>query len=129
MNNVLNKYIDIIFHVISLYEIIHKISWFNSDKPEAPQNISLKTTSFRSVNLSWIAGFNGGDHQTFSVQLKTLYDEKWETRVVHTNITRKGSMVYYTLDQLKPDTSYQVIVLSTNKHGKRNASLQFQTKG
>ncbi|CAG2234909.1 unnamed protein product [Mytilus edulis] len=112
----------------SLGCIGERITLTPEDKPEAPQNVSLKTTSFRSVNLSWIAGFNGGDHQTFSVQFKTLYDEKWETRVVHTNITRKGSMVYYTLDQLKPDTSYQVIVLSTNKHGKRNASLQFQTQ-
>ncbi|XP_052062349.1 uncharacterized protein LOC127702263 isoform X3 [Mytilus californianus] len=98
------------------------------DKPEAPQNFSDGTTTFRSVNLSWIAGFNGGDTQQFTVQFKTTDDDKWETKIVHTNETRTGSTIYYTLDQLRPDTSYQVMVFSINKYGKRNASLEFKTK-
>ncbi|CAC5424010.1 unnamed protein product [Mytilus coruscus] len=98
------------------------------DRPEAPQNVSLEATSFRSVNLSWIAGFNGGHRQIFSIQFKTKDDGKWNKKVVHTNETRTESKVHYTLDQLKPDTSYKIIVFSTNKHGQRHASLEFKTK-
>ncbi|CAG2200303.1 unnamed protein product [Mytilus edulis] len=98
------------------------------DRPEAPYNVSSETTTFGSVNLSWIAGFNGGDTQTFSVQFKTTDEDKWETKIVHTNETITGSRVYFSLNQLKPDTSYQVLVVSANKHGKRNVSLEFKTK-
>ncbi|CAC5424009.1 unnamed protein product [Mytilus coruscus] len=108
--------------------IVENITVKPEDKPEAPQNFSVGTTTFRSVNLSWIAGFDGGHNQTFTVQFKTTEDDRWKTKKVDTNEIRTGSTVYYTLDHLKPDTSYQVMVLSTNKHGKRNASLEFETK-
>ncbi|CAC5402594.1 unnamed protein product [Mytilus coruscus] len=104
------------------------ITLIPQDMPEAPENVSVGRTTFRSVNLSWIAGFNGGHRQNFSVQFKTVDDDKWDTRFVITNDIRTGSTVYYTLDQLKPDTSYQVMVLSTNKYGKMNSSLEFKTK-
>ncbi|XP_071173898.1 protein turtle homolog B-like [Mytilus edulis] len=107
--------------------IVEKITFKPEDRPEAPQNVSSETT-FRSVNLSWIAGFNGGHRQNFSVQFKTADDDNWDTRIVPTSDTGTGSKVYYTLDLLKPDTLYQVMVLSTNKHGERNASLEFKTE-
>ncbi|CAC5381193.1 unnamed protein product [Mytilus coruscus] len=99
------------------------------DKPEAPQNLFVGTITFRSVNLSWIAGFNGGYDQTFTVQFKTTDNDIWNSTTVHTNEIKTGSAIYYTLDKLSPGTSYQVMVLSTNKHGSRNASLEFKTKG
>ncbi|CAC5402593.1 unnamed protein product [Mytilus coruscus] len=108
--------------------IMENITLKPQDKPEAPQNFSVETRTFRSVNISWIAGFNGGHEQTFSVQYKAIDDVKWDTKTVHTNDIKTGSMVYYTLDQLRPDTSYQVIVVSKNIQGKRNASLEFKTK-
>ncbi|XP_063443132.1 titin-like [Mytilus trossulus] len=108
--------------------IVENITLKPQDKPEAPQNFSLVTTTFRSVNISWIVGFNGGHEQTFSVQFKATDDVKWDTRNVQNNYVKTGSKVYYTLDQLKPKTSYQVIVVSTNLQGQRNASLEFKTE-
>ncbi|VDH92933.1 Hypothetical predicted protein [Mytilus galloprovincialis] len=108
--------------------ILENITVRPEDKPEAPQNFSVGTTTFRSVNLSWIAGFNGGHSQTFTVQFKTTEDDTWKTEKVNSDKIITGSTVYYTLDQLKPDTSYQVMVVSENKHGKRNTSLEFETK-
>ncbi|XP_052062961.1 neural cell adhesion molecule 1-like isoform X2 [Mytilus californianus] len=108
--------------------IVENITLKPQDKPEAPQNFSVETTTFRSVNISWIAGFNGGHEQTFSVQYKATDNVKWDTKTVHTNDIKTGSTVYYTLDQLRPDTSYQVIVVSKNIQGQRNASLEFKTK-
>ncbi|CAC5416363.1 unnamed protein product [Mytilus coruscus] len=108
--------------------IMENITLKPQDKPEAPQNFSVETTTFQSVNISWIAGFNGGHEQTFSVQYKATDDIKWDTKTVHTNDIKTGSTVYFTLDQLRPDTSYQVIVVSKNIQGQRNASLEFKTK-
>ncbi|CAC5416360.1 unnamed protein product [Mytilus coruscus] len=108
--------------------IVESITLKPQDKPEAPQNFSVETTTFRSVNISWIAGFNGGHEQTFSVQYKATDDVKWDKKIVHTNDIKTGSTVYYTLDQLRPDTSYQVIVVSANRQGQSNASLEFKTE-
>ncbi|XP_063443196.1 nephrin-like [Mytilus trossulus] len=107
--------------------IVENITLQPEDKPEAPLNFSVETTTFRSASLSWIVGFNGGHEQTFSVKFKTT-DSDEDTKIVHTSDTKTGSKVYYILDQLKPDTLYHVMVLSTNKHGNRNASLQFKTE-
>ncbi|XP_076105772.1 nephrin-like [Mytilus galloprovincialis] len=98
------------------------------DKPEAPQNLSVESVTFVSVNLSWIAGFNGGYNQTFKVQFKTTDTDIWNTTTIHTHDIKTGSVMHVTLDQLKPDTSYEVMVLSTNIHGNRNASLEFKTE-
>ncbi|VDI28788.1 Hypothetical predicted protein, partial [Mytilus galloprovincialis] len=98
------------------------------DKPEAPQNLSVESVTFVSVNLSWIAGFNGGYNQTFKVLFKTTDTDIWNTTTIHTHEIKTGSVMHVTLDQLKPDTSYEVMVLSTNIHGNRNASLEFKTK-
>ncbi|CAG2218768.1 unnamed protein product [Mytilus edulis] len=108
--------------------IVENITLKPQDKPEAPQNFTVVTTTFRSVNISWIAGFNGGHEQTFSVQFKATDDVTWNTKNVENNDIKTGSTVYYTLDQLKPDTSYQVVVVSTNLQGQRNASLEFKTE-
>ncbi|XP_071174121.1 neural cell adhesion molecule 2-like [Mytilus edulis] len=108
--------------------IVENITLKPQDKPEAPQNVSVVTTTFRSVNISWIAGFNGGHEQTFSVQFKATDDVTWNTKNVENNDIKTGNTVYYTLDQLKPDTSYQVVVVSTNLQGQRNASLEFKTE-
>lgn len=101
----------------------------NLDKPDAPQNFSVETKTFRSVNLSWIAGFNGGLEQTFTVQFKTIDNDKWKVKNVQINDIRTGSKIYYPLDQLRPDTSYQVTVVSKNLQGQRNTSLEFKTEG
>ncbi|CAG2227481.1 unnamed protein product [Mytilus edulis] len=69
--------------------IVEKITFKPEDRPEAPQNVSSETT-FRSVNLSWIAGFNGGHRQNFSVQFKTADDDNWDTRIVPTSDTGTG---------------------------------------
>ncbi|CAC5374222.1 unnamed protein product [Mytilus coruscus] len=99
------------------------------DKPEAPTNFSVETRTFRSVNLSWIVGFNGGHKQKFSVLFKATDNDNWETREeAHTEEPTTGSKVYYTLDQLASNKQYHVIVRSTNKYGNRNASLEFKTK-
>ncbi|XP_063441916.1 neural cell adhesion molecule 1-like [Mytilus trossulus] len=108
--------------------IVENITLKPQDKPETPQNISVVTTTFRSVNISWIAGFNGGHEQTFSVQYKATDDVKWNTKSLQNNDIKTGSTVYYTLDQLKPDTSYQVVVVSKNLQGQRNASFEFKTE-
>ncbi|XP_076111618.1 uncharacterized protein LOC143079875 [Mytilus galloprovincialis] len=108
--------------------IVENITLKPQDKPEAPQNVSVETTTFRSVNISWIAGFNGGHDQTFSVHFKATDDVTWNTKNVENNYIKTGSTVYFTLDQLKPETSYQVIVVSTNLQGQRNASLEFKTE-
>ncbi|VDI06287.1 Hypothetical predicted protein [Mytilus galloprovincialis] len=108
--------------------IVENITLKPQDKPEAPQNVSVETTTFRSVNLSWIAGFNGGHKQTFSVQFKATDDVTWNTKNVENIYIKTGSTVYYTLDQLKPDTSYQVVVVSTNLQGQRNTSFEFKTE-
>ncbi|CAG2227894.1 unnamed protein product [Mytilus edulis] len=100
---------------------------YSTDKPEAPLNFSVETTTFRSANLSWIVGFNGGHEQTFTVQFKTT-DGDGATNSVQTSDAKTGSKVYYILDQLKPDTLYHVMVLSTNTYGYRNASLEFKTE-
>ncbi|CAG2217938.1 unnamed protein product [Mytilus edulis] len=80
------------------------------DKPEAPQNLFIESVTFGSVNLSWIAGFNGGYNQTFNVQFKTTDSDIWNTTSVHSNDIKTGSVLHVTLDQLKPDTSYEVMV-------------------
>ncbi|XP_071174124.1 nephrin-like isoform X2 [Mytilus edulis] len=108
--------------------IVENITLKPQDKPEAPQNVSVVTITFRSVNLSWIAGFNGGLQQTFTVQFKTIDNDKWNVLNVHINDVMTGSTIYYTLDQLRPDTSYQVTVVSTNLQGQRNTSLEFKTE-
>ncbi|CAG2242239.1 unnamed protein product [Mytilus edulis] len=108
--------------------IVENITLKPQDKPEAPQNVSVVTITFRSVNLSWIAGFNGGLEQTFTVQFKTIDNDKWNVLNVHINDVMTGSTIYYTLDQLRPDTSYQVTVVSTNLQGQRNTSLEFKTE-
>ncbi|VDI38057.1 Hypothetical predicted protein, partial [Mytilus galloprovincialis] len=108
--------------------IVENITLKPQDKPETPKNFSVETATFRSLNISWIAGFNGGHEQTFSVHYKATDDFKWDKRNVQTSNIRTGSTVYYTLDQLKPDTSYQVTVVSKNIHGQRNASLEFKTE-
>ncbi|VDI01159.1 Hypothetical predicted protein, partial [Mytilus galloprovincialis] len=108
--------------------IVENVTLKPLDKPEAPQNVSVETTTFRSVNLSWIAGFNGGHKQTFSVQFKATDDVAWNTKNVENNDIKTGSTVYYTLDQLRPDTSYQVTVVSKNLQGQRNTSLEFKTE-
>ncbi|XP_076111835.1 nephrin-like [Mytilus galloprovincialis] len=107
--------------------IVENITLQPEDKPEAPFNFSVETTTFRSANLSWIVGFNGGHEQRFSIQYKTT-DSDEDTKIVQTSDTKTGSKVYYILDQLKPDTLYHVMVLSTNKYGNRNASLELKTE-
>lgn len=97
--------------------------------PEAPQYFSVGLLTDKSVILSWIAGFNGGHQQIFSVQFKTTDDDKQDVHTVHNDGTKTGSTVYYKLDQLKPDLRYQLMVLSGNIHGQRNTSLEFKTKG
>ncbi|VDI77324.1 acylglycerol kinase [Mytilus galloprovincialis] len=108
--------------------IVENITLQPGDKPEAPLYFSVEKTTSISVNLSWIVGFNGGHEQTFSIQFKTT-DSDQATKIVQTSDTKTGSKVYYILDQLKPDTMYHVMVLSTNKYGNRNASLEFKTEG
>ncbi|CAG2200304.1 unnamed protein product [Mytilus edulis] len=108
--------------------IVENITLKPQDKPETPKNFSVETATFRSLNISWIAGFNGGHEQTFSVHYKATDDFKWDKKNVQTSNIRTGSTLYYTLDQLKPDTSYQVTVVSKNIHGQRNASLEFKTE-
>ncbi|XP_071173896.1 neural cell adhesion molecule 2-like [Mytilus edulis] len=108
--------------------VVENITLKPQDKPETPQNFSVETATFRSLNISWIAGFNGGHEQTFSVHYKATDDFKWDRKNVQTSNIRTGSTVYYTLDQLKPDTSYQVTVVSKNIHGQRNSSLEFKTE-
>ncbi|CAG2227485.1 unnamed protein product [Mytilus edulis] len=108
--------------------IVENITLKPQDKPETPKNFSVETATFRSLNISWIAGFNGGHEQTFSVHYKATDDFKWDKKNVQTSNIKTGSTLYYTLDQLKPDTSYQVTVVSKNIHGQRNASLEFKTE-
>ncbi|CAC5378323.1 unnamed protein product [Mytilus coruscus] len=112
-----------------LGSIVENITLTQLDKPEAPRNLSVGQITFISVSISWIAGFNGGYNQTFTVQFKTTDNDIWNSTTVHTNEIKTGSVMYVTLDQLKLDTSYQVMVLSMNTYGSRNASLEFKTKG
>ncbi|XP_063442514.1 uncharacterized protein LOC134722818 [Mytilus trossulus] len=108
--------------------IVENITLKPQDKPEAPKNFSVKKATFQSVNISWIAGFDGGHKQTFWVKYKAKDDTKWDKKDVPSSNIKSGRTVYFTLDQLKPDTKYQVTVVSKNIKGQRNTSLDFKTE-
>ncbi|CAC5392017.1 unnamed protein product [Mytilus coruscus] len=74
----------------SLGCIVENITLQPEDKPEAPLNFTVGTTTFRSVNLSWIVGFNGGHEQTFTVHFKTRDGDEVK-KTVQTSETKTGS--------------------------------------
>lgn len=84
--------------------------------------------SFNRANLSWIPGFDGGEVQTFSVNV--LNDEG---AIINTfqvdRETQKDATIYLTLTHLHPDTSYDVEVVASNSFGTSNKSLKLMTVG
>ena len=84
--------------------------------------------SFNRANLSWIAGFDGGEAQSFYVNV--LNEEGAIIRTLKVDEeTQKDATIYLTLIQLHPETSYDVEVVATNSFGTSNSSLTLTTVG
>ena len=101
---------------------------FNLDKPQPPTNLSFVDISFNKAILSWIPGSDGGDAQSFSVNVLNE-----EGAIINTfkvdGETQKDTTIYLTLTQLHPDTSYGVEVVATNSFGTSKTSLILMTVG
>ena len=101
---------------------------FNLDKPQPPRNLSFVDISFNRANLSWIPGFDGGEAQSFYVNV--LNEEGAIIRMFNVDEeTQKDATIYLTLTQLHPETSYDVEVVATNSFGTSNSSLKLTTVG
>ena len=98
--------------------------------PELPRNFQIETLTSREVALSWIAEFDGGDKQNFTLNFKDVKNEKWNSIHIPTIDTRKGNKIHYTLTGLLPQTLYNVNLVAGNKYGTTgNSTLHVQTEG
>ena len=84
--------------------------------------------SFNRANLSWIPGFDGGEAQSFYVNVLNAEGAIIRTFKVDEE-TQKDATIYLTLTQLHPETSYDVEVVATNSFGTSNSSLKLTTVG
>ena len=95
--------------------------------------VSIEAISAEQVNISWIAGLDGGSKQTFTVLLKeTKLTEEILYYTDHLD-TEPGALLYFLLSNLKPQTEYDLSVASINEfNGSSQATsnvIRFSTRG
>lgn len=88
--------------------------------PDPPDNLSSVDATWESVYLSWVAGFNGGEEQTFVVSyMNSTHNHSVEVAVENTG------KIYYNVTNLMPDTTYVFSVQGRNRLGKSKSSNFF----
>lgn len=90
--------------------------------PDAPQDVKL--VSFQvpdaktvSVNVSWTPGYDGGFRQEFSIHYKRKGAGDFTEESVGNPLNNM-----HTVQQLRPETEYQFMVLAANERGKSETS-------
>ncbi|XP_068687443.1 protein turtle homolog B-like isoform X1 [Montipora foliosa] len=90
--------------------------------PDAPQDVKL--VSFQvpdaktvSVNVSWTPGYDGGFSQVFTIH----YKRKGAGDFTEESVGNPPNNMH-TVQQLRPETEYQFMVLATNERGKSETS-------
>ena len=97
-------------------------SLLSTGAPDAPQD--LKLVSFQvpdaktvSVNVSWTPGYDGGFRQEFSIH----YKRKGAGDFTEESVGNPPNNMH-TVQQLRPETEYQFMVLAANERGKSETS-------
>lgn len=86
--------------------------------PDPPVNLTSVDATWESVHLFWVAGFNGGEPQTFQV----FYDNDNKSVKV---LAGKDSHIYYNVTNLMPHTTYNFSVRAKNILGWSERSNSF----
>ncbi|KAL3887572.1 hypothetical protein ACJMK2_027511, partial [Sinanodonta woodiana] len=72
------------------------------DVPEVPSNVTVTDIKQTSLIVQWIAGYNGGQNQTFHIVITTS-DTRRSVDVPDPGNRNIGT---YTLEDLMPSTMY-----------------------
>ena len=68
---------------IQMYKCNHSVikifffCYFLTGAPEAPSNVTVKQTSFQTILVSWLPGYDGGADSTFIVRYKISGSDVW----------------------------------------------------
>ncbi|XP_045208673.2 contactin-6-like [Mercenaria mercenaria] len=99
--------------------------------PEPTKNLTVLKSTSRSVTLSWVSGYDYNDTQTFFV-IKHQSGGYTNLAAFKDLSDYSGDTVTHTIDNLKPDVSYNVSVIANNKNGQYQGqfeSVTFTTQG
>lgn len=98
-------------------------------KPDPVQNLTLEELFHNSARISFIAGFDGGEMQTFTLQCTPSGAAELNViqETIKTKNKRKGLTVYHTIKGLSPETHYNITIISGNIYGHSSAFTYFDT--
>ena len=82
--------------------------------PPKNPSIQMEHSTSVSIHIKWIAGFNGGSDQFYTVEYKTYY-EMTNYILWMDNITaQEGDALNSTIYGLRNDTLYNIRLMATN---------------
>ena len=100
--------------------------------PEQPSKLGVVYTTAVSVTVKWMAGFNGGFKQTFSV-IYRVAAHPWPQTPQITGIADPGEnrRAEYKVMNLQPNTTYEFRVRAENErtHGERMSAFTVIIQG
>ncbi|XP_067131577.1 synaptogenesis protein syg-2-like [Centruroides vittatus] len=91
-----------------IFELLKK------DVPETPTEFRVINTTFDSILVSWIPGYDGGSEQMYKIRYFEVGSD------VHSYIEVDGSKLFYRIENLKSDTQYILSIASVNELGPSN---------
>ena len=96
---------------------IQKSSYFDFNvvlygPPKNPDILVQRRTS-SSIQLTWIAGFNGGSVQFYTLAYKAYYEVNYVVWIDHIT-AQEGESLNSTIHGLLDDTLYNIRLLATN---------------
>ena len=87
-----------------------------SGPPEPPGNIKAVSVAAYNVNITWVVGGNRGSQQTFLVMFRKTGESQplnFKTNAVD---PVAGTVEYFVLSDLTPETEYEIWVRSENQN-------------
>lgn len=92
-------------------------------------NLSVVELSHNWANLSFIAGFNGGQKQTFKIQCRSIDTPIYEIieQIIDANDTSKDVTITHRVKGLLPNTRYNVTLIAANLLGNASIFLELKT--
>ncbi len=83
-----------------------------TSRPDPPSYLKVHNVTYNSVNLTWIAGFDGGFNQTFKIR----YQKEGSPNFHYVDVLPQG-MTTFEVQDLKPDTKYSISLMAFNSIG------------
>ncbi|BFZ14386.1 hypothetical protein BsWGS_17425 [Bradybaena similaris] len=95
---------------------------FGLGPPSCPTNLTVVKVGSDSVTLSWIAGFNGGLNQNFTVLRVDVTETSAPGHTVLGTVEDQGGHHVYDVTGLSESTEYTFGIEARNKEGSGNCS-------